>query len=357
MRVLSLTLRDFRSYSELSLQFSGRSSEIFIGKNGSGKTNIIEALSLLSVGRSCLRADMMDILKFGQDFFRIQAQVETDAGETMSLECVFQRSPRKASAYLIQDVKTPLLSFIATLPSITFLPQDLDIFSAAPSGRRSLIDGLLCQLQPSYARERVEYEHILKQRNALLRRVGNGEASEFELDFWDEQLASFGLRVRRRRSDLLAAIQDALPVELSALGEPVSTLRIETVDPARDLVADLRAQRSKDLLLQTTSVGPHRDDWTVTADGHAIGKFFSRGQQRTAFLALLFVSASLFSDARKEKPIILLDDVLSELDEHHQTSLLSRLSQYQVFLTTTHPIPHITGLRTWDVADGSVTEA
>ncbi len=357
MRLQSLTLRSFRSYPELALDLSGASSEILIGDNGSGKTNIVEAISLLSQGRSCLKADFQDMLRFGTDFFRVRADTESDAGDVRSVECVFQISPRKASAFFVQDVRTPLLSFIGTLPSITFLPQDLDLFTGAPSGRRGFLDALLCQLTPDFASLRLEYERILKQRNALLRRIGAGESPASDLDIWDDQLAASGTSVRERRARVLTKIAELLPAELARLGEEFSTLTIEVTAGTGDLLSDLRAGRPKDLILQTTTNGPHRDDWKILADGHSIGPFLSRGQQRAALLALLFVSAALFSTIRKEKPVILLDDVLSELDEGHQKALLKHLKDHQVFLTTTHPIPQVTGLRTWDVREGSVTVA
>ncbi len=357
MRLLSLSLSSFRSYESLTLDLSGTSSEILIGENGSGKTNIVEAISLLSQGRSCLKADFADMLRFGTDFFRVRADVRSDDGDQRSLECVFQMSPRKASAFFVQDVRTPLLSFIGTLPSITFLPQDLDLFTGLPSGRRGFLDALLCQLTPSYAALRLEYERILKQRNALLRRIGAGESPVSDLDLWDEQLAASGTGLREKRALVLGKIAELLPSEFDRLGETFDALTVETTAGSGDLLADLRAGRSKDILLQTSTNGPHRDDWSIHANGHDVGRFLSRGQQRTGLLALLFVSAALFATIRREKPIILLDDVLSELDDGHQKALLKHLEGHQVFLTTTHPIPQMRGLRTWAVASGTVTEA
>jgi len=328
---------------------------VLIGNNGSGKTNIVEAISLLSQGRSCLRVDASGMLRFGADFFRVRAEIQPDDSIAQSIETVFQVSPRKASAFFVQDIRTPLLRFIGTLPTIAFLPQDLDLFTGPPAGRRSFLDALLSQLSLGFATSRLEYERILKQRNALLRRIGDSVSSPSDLDIWDQQLARSGTTVRAKRSELLSQIAGLLPAELSRLGEEFLSLTVESTVGSADLASELLLARSKDILLQTTTKGPHRDDWRIEADGHAIGQFLSRGQQRTMLLALLFVSASLFSTVRKEKPVILLDDVLSELDEHHQHQLLHHLEGHQIFLTTTHAIPHMTGLRTWDVREGSVT--
>lgn len=354
MRIVSLSLTSFRLYRDLTLSFGDNPANVFVGNNGSGKTNIIEAIALLSQGRSCLRADFLDMLRHDETFFRLRADTVSDSGEESSVECVFQISPKRATAFSIRDVRTPLLSFIGSLPSITFLPQDLDLFTGSPSGRRGYIDALLCQLMPDYARVRLQYERVLKQRNALLRRIGRGEASDTDLDVWDDELANAGTQIREKRALVLGQMESLLTHELQQLGETFSSLRIEYVAGTEDLAVAVRAARSKDIMIQTTSCGPHRDDWRILTDGYPIGTSLSRGQQRTVFLALLFVSAQLFGSIRKEKPVILLDDVLSELDAHHQELLLKRLHDHQVFVTTTHPVDQLTGLRTWEVREGVV---
>lgn len=354
MRLHSLSLKSFRSYSSLDLELSDDLHHVFVGENGSGKTNLIEAITFLSQGRSCLRSDFTDVLRTGEDFFRLRADAVTDEGGTLTNECVFQTSPRRATAYFLGDVRTPLLKFIGAIPSVTFLPQDLDLFTGTPSGRRSFVDNLLSQLTPDFAPLRLEYERVLKQRNALLKRIAHGEASESDLDVWDEELAGHGTCIRKKRTLVLEKIAELLPAELKRLGEDRTDVSVLQLSGSADLRLALRDARQKDVLLQTTTVGPHRDDWVLRSDDRSIAQYFSRGQQRAALLGLLFVSAALFQSIRKEKPVILLDDVLSELDEHHQTALLGHLKDHQVLVTTTHPVPHRTGLRTWAVARGTV---
>lgn len=355
MRITNLSLQSFRSYPTLSLSFGEEQAHVFVGNNGSGKTNIVEAIALLSQGRSCLKTDFQEMLRHGEDFFRLRAETVSDDSASSTVECVFQISPKKATAFSVQDVRTPLLGFIGTLASITFLPQDLDLFTGSPSNRRSYLDALLCQLMPDYAKIRLQYERVLKQRNALLKRIAAGEAPQSDLDLWDTELLLAGTAMRERRKMILDQLNDMLPEEMRVLGEVFDSCRVEQITAAQDFAQALRAARAKDIVIQTTSVGPHRDDWRIFANGYEIGSYLSRGQQRTVFLALLFVSAALFGSIRKEKPVILLDDVLSELDAHHQLLLLKRLHDHQVFVTTTHPVDQLTGLRTWDVRDGTVT--
>lgn len=358
MRLHSLSLSSFRSYQKLDLAFGDSSRQLLLGLNGSGKTNIIEAIALLSRGRSCLRADFDDMLRYEDMFFKVRADTEEDDGTRATLECVFQTSPRRASATFVNDVRTPLLSFIGKLPTIVFLPQDLDLFTGPPAGRRNFADLLLSQLRPTYAESRMEYERVLKQRSALLRRIAEGSAKESELDLWDERLLGAAEPILKHRSDLLSAISDALLSELQKLGETWQAGSIDIVPSAEGPLADaLKKYRSRDIILQSTTVGPHRDDWRVRTDGHDIAHTASRGQQRATLLALLFVSAELFQSVRNEKPVILLDDVLSELDLHHQSALLKHLQGHQVFITSTHTVDHADGITVWKVAAGSVTES
>ncbi len=363
MRITSLSLQHFRSYDVLELKFDECGRQFFCGDNGSGKTNIVEAVSLLSQGRSCLKADLQDVVRFGSMFFTVRAQVHDDHQESRSVECVFQIVPKKASAYYIQDVRTPLLTFIGTVPTIIFLPQDLDLFTGPPSGRRNFVDALLSQLKPDYATLRLNYERVLKQRNALLKRIFHSESTEAELDVWDTELAASGATIMNRRHEVLSAIGELLPVELERLAEKRTSIRVIPVfsatgeDPHVALLASLRKNRSRDLILQTTTVGPHRDDWRIQDDGKDIAAIASRGQQRSILLALLFVNAALFKTMRRERPVILLDDVLSELDEHHQQALLTHLHDHQVIITSTHPVAQTEDLSVWRVRAGTVNPA
>ncbi len=361
MRISSLSLEYFRSYESLDLTFGPEARQYFFGDNGSGKTNIVEAISILSHGRSCLKADHVDMIRFGNMHFRIRAVVTGDDAVSKTVECIFQTTPRRGSAYFINDVRTPLLSFIGVVPTIIFLPQDLDLFTGPPSLRRNFLDSLLSQLGSDYAALRLEYERVLKQRNALLKRIAQGEAKENELDLWDSELAAAGAEIVTRRNDALVTIGDLLPEELSRLAERRGRIAIIPVgsssgeNPTTSLLESLQKFRSRDVILQTTTTGPHRDDWRIEDEGRDIASIASRGQQRAMLLAFLFVHAEFFRTIRKERPIILLDDVLSELDQDHQEALLTHLEDHQVFITSTHGVPQSKGLAIYRVADGEVT--
>lgn len=364
MRLTSLSLEQFRSYDRLHLDFSDTDRLLFVGENGAGKTNLIEAVSFLSIGRSCLKALPEDALRWEAEYFRLRAETRSDSGETSNCEYVWQRSPRRQSAHFIRDVKTPLLQFIGALPTIVFLPQDLDLFTGSPSHRRSFLDVLLSQLKPDFAAKRIEYERILKQRNAMLSRIADSVAGIDDLSLWDSRLSDAAADLILLRDDIIGLFNRNVQERIVALGEGEwSDVRMvhdrktkETKKAAleSEILKLLTETRERDLALCTTTIGPHRDDWHLQALGRDISLFASRGQQRAAFIALLLTSAVLFQEVRGERPVILLDDVLSELDDHHQTSLLSSLEGHQVFMTTTHAISMEETVEVWNVGDGKV---
>jgi DNA replication and repair protein RecF len=254
--------------------------------------------------------------------------------------------------------------FVGMLPSVVFLPQDLGLFAGPPDRRRGVLDGLLMQLDKQFLPQRMEYERIVKQRNALLKRIGEGAAKEAELDPWDSDLARAGAAVQARRLKVVADWQASMPGHVHSLGEQWQDIVLEyvrktTAVTPEDIVSELREQllhyRSRDCIVGSTTIGPHRDDWRMLADGRDIATFASRGQQRASLLALLFTCMQQFRDRKHEHPIILLDDVFSELDDRHQEALLASLGDCQTFLTATHlPAASAAGMCRWDVGDTGV---
>ncbi|MBT4119394.1 MAG: DNA replication/repair protein RecF [Candidatus Peribacter sp.] len=360
MRLTSISLQQFRSYSEHRMEFGEENVHVLVGPNGVGKTNILEAISLLSLTKSCQKADETDIMTWGTEFYRIKAQALTDGDEEKSLELVSQVSPRKQKACFINDVKVPINQMVGSLPTVIFLPQDLEIFTGAPARRRGFLDQLLCQVSPEYMQVLMQYAKVIKQRNSLLRKIAEGSARRTDLAVWDERTAETGTVVMLRRLELCEMLQCTFGQELATLGENWEDAQIiyERKGEARDFgtakseMMDLLSHfQNRDIVLQSTTIGPHRDDWKVIVDGRDISTFASRGQQRTAVLALLFLEVSYLELQRGEKPVILLDDVFSELDDHHQTSLLKSFEEHQVIITTTHIPSEVHGARIWEMKE------
>lgn len=360
MRLLSLTLEQYRNYPALKLDFPEDDLHLFIGPNGAGKTNILEAMSLLSLTKSFLGLSEEDLRQWGTEFYRVKANIKNDAGDVQELEVVSQLTPRKLKACFRNGVRTPLSDMVGTLPVVTFLPQDLSLFSGPPSERRRYLDQLLCQVSSEYFHALMEYQKALRQRNALLREEGGADA----LAPWDEQLATLGSVLIALRMELAGTFNLTIREEVRALGESWDNVEVSydtaTASNERtairdDLLKALEAARDRDRIVQSTSVGPHRDDWTVTVESRPLFTFASRGQQRVAALALLFLETSYLEVRRGEKPVVLLDDIFSELDAAHRERLLGAFSGHQVFLTATDmPVEKGFGGTVSRVEDGKV---
>lgn len=363
MRIQSLHLEQFRSYRDTRLTWSPQDIELLVGSNGSGKTNILEAISILSHGRSCLGSEEWDLPTWGTDFYRLTAEIQSDAGVPETLEVVSQVAPRRAKAAFVNDVKTTVPGIVGRLPTVIFLPQDLHLFGGPPSERRRFLDQILAQVSPDYAQALHDYLRIMKQRNSLLRRIADQDAKASELETWDQEIAEQGSLLTIRRLELIETFGLTLRDEMAALGEDTKEVRFhydrkgterEQQALAEELLDLLQHYRERDILLQATTIGPHRDDWHLSVDGRSLMTFASRGQQRTAVLALLFLEVSYLELRRGEKPVILLDDVFSELDDHHQEGVLTSLGNHQILITATHAPPALHGASLWKVESGVV---
>lgn len=333
------------------------------GPNAAGKTNLLEAVSILSSGRSFLGAEEDDLMMWDTDHYRLQAAVRSDSGECKTIEVVSQRSPRRARAGFLNDVRVPISRLTGVLPAVAFLPQDLELFTGSPARRRDLFNDLLVQISADFATSLATYTKLLRQRNALLRRIREGTGRMQDLAVWEDGLAREGAAVTLGHLELAQVLQCTLEEELRALGETWRNVRLvydrhgdatTQADIATALRSDFLHFRERDLLIGSTTIGPHRNDWHIDADGRSLATFASRGQQRTAVLALLFLRVSYMEVRRGEQPVILLDDVFSELDAAHQEQLMKSLKGHQVFLTTTHRVPGISSATMWKVGGGEV---
>ena len=343
MRLLSLTLESFRSYQKLAIDFpESENISVLLGANATGKTNVLEAIAILALLKSPRKVEDSDLVAWEQSYYRVKGACLTTNGEETSLEVVSQSTPRKERACFLNGVRTPAGRYIGSLPLITFMPDHLLLFTGSPAERRRFVDDLLSQVSPSHRQAQSEYERVLRQRNSLLRQIAEGREKPATLDIWDEKLSTLGAIITVDRLQLFATLGMTLAAELRALGERPKTAHFtyvrrgkETEDQAiqRELREELLHFRERDCQILATTIGPHRDDWTLAIDGRDIATFASRGQQRAALLALLLLEASFLEVRRGEKPILLLDDVFSEFDADHQSAVLRALQQHQVIIT------------------------
>lgn len=347
MRVERLTIRDFRSYQALELA-PEPSINVLYGENGSGKTNILEAMHLVGLGRSHRGARDVDMVRSGGEGYAVQATIERTP-LAVRIDLMYRAAGRKEIR--LNGVRQRRLSdLLGQFNVIIFSPEDLQLVKGSPVLRRRYLDFALAQVSPKYGHSLAQYGEALLQRNNLLRDVAGQRASLALLDVWDEQLAEHGAELLTRRATamqrltaLAAAEHDRITdgqeqLETSYLPSPPETfVSIDTSAAREAILRALTAGRREDLLRGQTLIGPHRDDISIAINGRPGKQFASQGQQRTAALALKLAELAYIGAVAGESPVLLLDDVFSELDDSRRSCLIETISdRIQTFITTTN---------------------
>lgn len=332
--IADLRLQHFRSYADASFEF-GEGVNIIVGPNGSGKTNLLEAILVAARGSSYRVADA-DLLQFDAEWFRLDAHTEPgDHLRTVKLVTV----PRLAKTYELAGKTYQRLSLQHTVPVVLFEPNHLQLLHGAPELRRNYLDDILEQVRPGFTSFRRNYRRILAQRNALLKRPKRPTAQE--LFPWDLRLSELGAVIARSRAELCDQLAAALGDTYSRISESATAVTIGYLSKfpiesyESHLLAKLESHLPEDSLRGFTAYGPHREDFLINFDGRAADEYASRGETRTAILALKIIELQLLETARSQTPLLLLDDVFSELDGKRRRALTDFLQPYQTFLTTT----------------------
>lgn len=351
MLVTRLTLRDFRNYDRVELDL-GPGLTVVHGPNGAGKTNLLEALYFGCTGRSCRTSNDREVVRFGQGVTRVAVETEGEDGRHL-IEVGLE--PGAGRRLRVDGAPVERLADVAVRPLVAvFLPDRLELVKGAPAGRRAHLDQLVAALWPARQDTRIAYTRALAQRNALLARVRAGAAPERALDAWDAELARHGAALMRDRAaavDLLAEPFARLAAELG-LPEPAAIAyrpRSQAAD-ADGLRAELAERRAADLQRGFTDHGPHRDDVALLHGGRPLRAYGSQGQQRLALLALLFAEREVLLAERGHAPLMLLDDVMSELDAARRERLVDLVRSSGQALVTATDRDHVPGADQADVA-------
>lgn len=341
MRLIHLKTKGFRNLKNLSLEFSPKKSLFaFVGQNGQGKTNILEAMYICGLSKSFRNANYDQWVGWNQPFCDVQVGLG-QGDEIKTLQVIAMAQPRKQKALKINGVKTPAMEFIGQLKVVFFSPDDLAYMGFAPKWRRRYLDVLLSQLSSDYLKALSRYQSILKQRNALLKNIRDGLAQLDELDLWDEQLAAGAMQIYEARDELIADLVPLLQKYYQAIAHHEDHVEVELVSTLshaneKECLEHLRLGRTQDVGRGMSQFGPHRDDLEFRLNGQDMATFASRGEWRSMVLGLKFAEVQIIKQKTGQSPIVLLDDVFSELDEDRQRDLLGELSDEQIFLTTTH---------------------
>lgn len=342
MRLLQLRLHEFRSYEQLTLM-PPSGITVFVGENGAGKTNLLEAVHLCCLGRSHRTTNDRDMIRMGSKTCAVHARVQREkVQDEVGVRLFAQQSARK-TIFVNGKTVSRIGELMGHMTCVMFSPEDLDIIKGPPQSRRSFLDMLLSQSQAAYFYAIQHYHAVLKQRNALLKEIVRGNARADQLDIWDEQLAIAAAPVVTQRRDATMSLYEAARGHYSYIAgnkKEAFTLHYhgslaEALNPKETLLEQLAASRAEDLRRQSTGPGPHRDDIKLYLSGQELRSFASQGQMRTAVLAMRLSQIGILTRAHKEAPLLLLDDVLSELDEGRQARLMVRLHNMQTLLTCT----------------------
>ncbi len=335
MVLTDIALQNFRSHTKNTFSFSDGVTLIF-GPNTAGKTNILEAIVLLSTGKSFRAKRESEMLAWHKEIARVKGVIR-EAADTQKLEVILTHGivagvKAQIKKYLVNGVARRQLDFIGNIRSVLFWPEDLELVVDSPSIRRAYLDGVLTQVDREYRRNLQSYERGIRQRNRLLYAIGEGKAGRNQLVFWNQLLIKTGAYITQARQQFLTAINSM----------PIEGLRYR-VTYEKSVISETRLEQYKteEVAAHMTLVGPHRDDFIVYEihgdEDMDLSRFGSRGEQRLGVLWLKFAELSYIEQRTGSRPLLLLDDVFSELDPKHRSMVLGIMTKQQTIMTSADP--------------------
>lgn len=359
MRLIGLSLRDFRGYAAASVNL-GSGLTVIAGANGAGKTNLLEAVYFGCTGRSCRTNNERELVRFSAQAARV---VVTAQGEDGLHELAVGFEPGRPKRMSVDGAPVERMLDVLDRPLVSvFLPDRLELLKGAPTLRRAHLDQVIAALWPSRVGTRRSYAQVLAQRNALIMRLRSGAGSRDSLATWDAQLARHGIALMSDRREAVEQLRNrftTVATELGLGGDAALDYRPRShAEDELELARELEQRRDSDLERGFTGHGPHRDDLVMRRAGKDLRAYGSQGQQRLALLSLLLAEREAIAEVRTGPPVMLLDDVMSELDSDRRQALVELLcsSPGQSVITTTD-LDHVPGAGEAGVTRVAVAEA
>jgi DNA replication and repair protein RecF len=349
MRIQKISLENYRNYEKFNVNFDDSTNiNLFLGDNAQGKTNFLEAITILSLAKSFRTPDHSSLIQWGKEYSRIQGSA-LKSGNELIMEFFIgslhnQKGPgQNKKCFKKNDVPVPVKDFIGEINIVLFHPEDLNMLYLSPSLRRKYLNTVLSQIDREYFECLVNYNRLIKQRNKLLALIGEGRAKVGELSSWDAGLAENGLYIQKKRVEFVRFLNAKLAEYYNKISNSENKIKVKyhaTIDmdepTIENYLTHLDFAREADLRYRQTEKGIHRDDLQFYFDNHHISEFASRGEMRTLLIALKLAEIEFIEQSTGEKPVLLLDDVFSELDKSRQNFLLGAISGFQSFVTATH---------------------
>lgn len=338
MKLDSLKLINYRSYQEASFKFA--KSVAIIGKNGSGKTNLIEAIRLLSIQRPYRAKKQEEVIAFNAEQAGLYAKANI-AGKDTKINILIDRNTKQVK---INQKTQKISQAVGHLKTVLFAPDENTSLFRAPSQRRKYIDALISQKNKIYLHYLMELRLATTQRNALLYLISRNEENEGNLDFWDGKVVDLSGKIQKEREATFSQINQGLNQKYQEISGQKQANFIINYNPSKTTLESIKKKRYLDIKYQTTSQGAHHDEISFILNENPLELFGSRGEQRSAIIALKHKEIELLKSKENnilEKPILLLDDIFSELDEKRQKNILSIIESQQTILTATAINPDI----------------
>jgi len=331
MYVKYLRLKNYRNYDELYIELNSKVN-VFIGDNAQGKTNILESIYFCSIGKSHRTSKDKELIRWDQKEASISVHVAKERLDKR-IDISIPREGKKAMS--INSIKVLKVSdLIGTLNVVMFSPEDLKIVKESPSHRRRFMDIELCKLNKKYFYNLVQYNRVLEERNSALKKWR--QMNSDILDIYDEQIAGYGSYIISERQKFIGMLNEKGRGIHRDITSGQEEIRFEYLTcGAGDIGKSLRENRERDFERKTTSTGPHRDDFDISINGIDTRSYGSQGQQRTSVLTIKFATIEIIREMTGEYPVLLLDDVLSELDINRQRYILNSINSIQTIITCT----------------------
>ncbi len=352
MFLKSLQLTHFRNYSNLELHFDNRPT-IFLGDNAAGKSNILEAVYLLSTTKSLRAQNEDELIKETEEFAKIEGFIIFGEAES-ELLIILNRITDVLNfkkKVLVNGIPRKAVDFMGNLPAVIFYPLDINMVTGSPSLRRWHIDLCLAQVDPQYKKAITVYEHFLTSRNKVLKRIREGKGRVDELDYWTQEVIEKGEEISKKRKEFF--------VFINSLEKPLGDFMFEYL-PSEISLEKLNLIQSREIASAQTLIGPHRDDFSLILSGRKMANFGSRGEQRTATLAFKLSQLEYMAKILGKRPMLLLDDVFSELDASHRAHIVEIVSKQQTLIATVEleniPKEFLASARILKVEEGKIID-
>lgn len=334
MHVQSLEFLNFRNYEKLKILFDPGINIIY-GDNAQGKTNIIEGIYICSTSGSHRRSTDREMVRFGSADYHIKMQAYKN-NELHRIDIQYTKDGKKGIA--IDGIAIRKASeMFGYLNAVIFAPEDLSLIKNGPAERRRFLDREICQSDPIYLDDLSTYNKVLMNRNKLLKSILDNPSLEDTLDVWDEQLSAYANRIIRKRREYILETEEICQKKHLTISAGKERMKIKYKENEKEdtLLDSLKRNRKRDIYTMTTNCGPHRDDFIIEVNGTDIRRFGSQGQIRSAAVSLKLSEIDIIKKKTGEMPVLLLDDVMSELDHHRQECLLEEIKETQTIITAT----------------------